>query len=313
MERPSTGKIYKTINKIYCMKKCIQYIILIFFSQNCFAQNVGIGTLTPLQKLHVEGAAFLNGNVGIGSNSPTRPLCFPAILGKKISLYPGALGDAGFGVFGNELRLHSDNSGADITLGYDDYTSGFTERIRNKGTGNVGIGTTNPMQKLEVSGNIKAADFLYSTPKTLHYILSGIDFVAVKSSDTTITGVGSAEITLLTSVVSKNIMAPVHLPDGVTMVNMKVYVNDFSVPDNLQVVFYRKTITSNFFPDNLGSVNSSGSTGLVLSQTSLFTNVVDNSLYTYYISVGPESPSNSFPGNTYLRAVIIEYTSTGTQ
>ncbi len=252
-------------------------------------------------------------NVGIGTNTPTRPLSFAPLLGKKISLYPGATGDAGFGVFGNELRLHSDYSGADITLGYDDYALGFTERMRIKGTGNIGIGTNNPAQKLDVAGNVKASDFLYTTPKTFRYTLSGINFVAVKSSDTTLTGVGSAEITLLTSVVGKIIMAPVHLPDGVTMVNMKVYVNDFSVSDNLQVIFYRKTITSNFFPDNLGFVNSSGSTGLVLSQTPLFTNVVDNSLYTYYISVGPENYSNTFPSNAYLRAVIIEYTSSSTQ
>jgi hypothetical protein len=93
------------------------------------------------------------GNFGIGTTNPTSPLSFPAATGKKISLYPGATGDAGFGVFGNELRINSDNINADITFGYDNFTNLFTERMRVKGNGNVGIGTNNPSEKLEVKGN----------------------------------------------------------------------------------------------------------------------------------------------------------------
>jgi hypothetical protein len=69
----------------------------------------------------------LNSYVGIGNNNPLRPLSFPATLEKKISLYPGATGDVGFGVFGNELRIHSDNANAKVSFGYDSYVNGFTE------------------------------------------------------------------------------------------------------------------------------------------------------------------------------------------
>jgi hypothetical protein len=50
--------------------------------------------------------------------------------------------------------MSSDYVGADITFGFDDRTNGFTENMRLRGNGNVGIGTNNPSQKLTVNGNI---------------------------------------------------------------------------------------------------------------------------------------------------------------
>jgi trimeric autotransporter adhesin len=101
-----------------------------------------------------------DGKVGIGLDNPSSPLSFPATFGKKISLFAGALGDAGMGVFGNELRLHSDYVFADITFGYDDYVNGFTEKMRIKGNGNVGIGIANPNEKLAVNGRIRSKEVL---------------------------------------------------------------------------------------------------------------------------------------------------------
>jgi hypothetical protein len=113
-----------------------------FFANNTTAQM----TLLP------------NGNFGIGTTTPTRPLSFPATFGKKISLYPGGSGDLGMAVFGNELRLFSDYAGADITFGYDNYAAGFTERMRVRGNGDVFIGTNNLTSgagyKLRVGGKI---------------------------------------------------------------------------------------------------------------------------------------------------------------
>ncbi|HUR31245.1 MAG TPA: tail fiber domain-containing protein, partial [Saprospiraceae bacterium] len=103
------------------------------------------------ERMRITGDGF----VGIGISNPLRPLSFPAVLGKKISLYPGATGDAGFGVYGNELRIHSDNPSADITFGYDVLPSSYVERMRVKGNGNVGIGTNAPTFLLDVNGRMR--------------------------------------------------------------------------------------------------------------------------------------------------------------
>ncbi len=101
-----------------------------------------------------------NGYLGMNNSSPKVGISFPASIGKKISLYPGASGDAGMDVWGNEFRLHSDYSGADITFGYDNYISGFTERMRVKGDGRVCIGTTSPATGylLSVYGKVVAEE-----------------------------------------------------------------------------------------------------------------------------------------------------------
>lgn len=105
--------------------------------------NVGIGTTMPLNKLTVSGNADFSGNVGIGTDNPGFPLNFPNSIGDKISLFGNSGDHYGFGIRNALLQVHTSAIGEDIAFGYGS-SAFFTERMRIKGNGNVGIGTSNP-------------------------------------------------------------------------------------------------------------------------------------------------------------------------
>lgn len=98
-------------------------------------------------RLFVDGTT---GNVGIGNTIPVSPLSFPSTFGNKISLYgTDDFSQYGLGVQNNEMRIYSDNTIFGIGT-----TTNFTEHVRIRFDGNVGIGNNNPAYKLDVRGRI---------------------------------------------------------------------------------------------------------------------------------------------------------------
>lgn len=157
------------------MKKNIFLLIVCFESAAGFSQNVGIGTPTPTNKLQVVGTARAD-TIAIGTATPRSPLSFAPVLGQKITLWDdgNTAGNCyGIGVASGLLQLHTYTISDDIVFGYGS-SSSFTERMRIKGNGNVGINTVNPQAKLTVNGNIQITDGTQAAGKVLTSDANGI-------------------------------------------------------------------------------------------------------------------------------------------
>jgi hypothetical protein len=98
-----------------------------------------------------------NGNVGIGTVNPIAPLNFASSLGDKIIMWTNGTTHYGMGVQPSLLQIYSESPGTDIAFGTG-RSDAFTENVRFKGNGNVGIGITSPLTLLDVNGDASFND-----------------------------------------------------------------------------------------------------------------------------------------------------------
>ena len=141
-----------------------------------------------------------NGNVGIGTTTPGFPLNFSDLVGDKISLFGQSGNHFGLGINNNLMMIHTDVAGSDIAFGHGAFGA-FTETIRIKGNGNLGIGTNDPQAKLQVNGT----SILSNIPGQGEQVLIGESFspdskVSIKSNGYTyalkVEGSGSTAVGL---------------------------------------------------------------------------------------------------------------------
>lgn len=122
---------------------------LTFLSLQVAAQNIGIGTTTPQNKLEVIGTVRITDSLGIGVTKPLAPLQFANTLAnRKLVLFDGTGGNHdfyGLGVNSNLLRYQSQGAHA--------FYSPLSpiaskELLRLNADGRVGVGIANPVSQL---------------------------------------------------------------------------------------------------------------------------------------------------------------------
>lgn len=129
--------------------------------QNCFS----IYTYTNGNVKSIPFVILDNDNVGIGTASPG----FKTSIAQDLTMHPGD-------ILAGQLAIHGNtNPTKRLLIGYDTNGNGFgfieagnhgvvwTNLALQPIGGNVGIGTTNPSQKLDVNGSAKATSFVVGT------------------------------------------------------------------------------------------------------------------------------------------------------
>jgi len=127
--------------------------ILIAFTFLTIAQSLSVhGQWQPSGAS--SGPIYYNGgNVGIGITDPSASLSLgSSLLNTKIALWEGDVNGQrlryGLGMSSYQFRLHLDAPSARFSFLSDEV--GTTELMTILGTGNVGIGVTNPLTKLDI-------------------------------------------------------------------------------------------------------------------------------------------------------------------
>jgi len=185
---------------------------------------VGVGTTTPFDVMHLRfnnTTGSLTGlavqNLG-GTAASYSGMLFYDHLGQLVQFQ-------GFNNATHEYRINNiARNGAAVFDGSINFLTGSTSRLMVASNGNIGIGTTTPTAKLQVAGIVAADDVSYSTPQTSYYAVNDAAFSSRDgASFAAATGSGGAYPTTSTGF---GLAAPVNLPHGATITNVRFFYVD---------------------------------------------------------------------------------------
>ncbi|MBI5153291.1 MAG: hypothetical protein HZA36_02420 [Parcubacteria group bacterium] len=123
--------------------------------------SVGIGTINPLEKLHIVGSILAEGTGGLGRIV----LKSTAQEGRQYEIYPDGTGVGTIGLFDRAMNKY------------------VTVVDKN---GNVGIGTTSPQKNLDVNGSLRTGYNLYGSQGSIGFFTDSNAALPVKVGSLTV-------------------------------------------------------------------------------------------------------------------------------
>jgi Chaperone of endosialidase len=270
--------------------------------------NWGLGTLTPLNRLHVSGNAEIDGvilgNLSSWSNSWTTAALYNPTASRGSSIYLLTADAGNTGIDGAQISLAS-GVNPDIEIanreagGIDFFTNGYTQRMALTTAGNLGIGTTVANNKLDVEGAVAiGASYSGASIAPINgMIVEGQVGIGTSSVSSTykmrvVTPIGSANPFTLAiqnsyNSTGLNIGLYSYMSGGGSGNAAGVYIDNFSSTTGIEYGIYVNSEDQNYF---------SGSVGIGTS-TPLYKLDITSSTHTY-----TTYSSNTYSGISDRRA-----------
>lgn len=326
------------------MKALISFLMTMISALMLNAQNVGIGTIAPIEKLHIsEGKLRLSRVSQTGSNNiifdmPPGDIIVPESQGLQFSvdnISRGWIELVNSGSSGNMIRLSVSSPGSnDLVI---------------EESGSVGIGTANPsnsavldmsstskgvlvprMSKANRDGISSPATglLLFQTNETpgFYYnagssaspnwvnIAKRVDTLSIgaeaffprSSSSPYVTDANSARYINVDGS-TEQLRAVVHFPAGVTVKQMKVFYYDESASSNLKFTLNENYLALGARNETVFDHTSSSTVAGVRTATINDNLLVKNNLYSYYINAMPATGGSWNGADLKIKGVMLVY------
>ena len=240
--------------------------------------RTGMGTTSPRAKLTIsrptQSAAYQLELRNVGS------IQAPNYDG--IVFTQGADGGTELG----SMKLHYRNTGRpDLSLGVRERPDAFLIHGNYNGRGgNVGIGTTDPEARLHVAGNLKVDGSITVASTTRYLMIGASDMVPQSSSLAVYRSFASIVSFFAPAGQVTTLYAPVHLPDGATVTELRGFLSDNVPDDDVFVQLEAEGRGGGMLI--LGTIFTQGEPGLIEAVDDTIQDaVIDNSAYSYYVRV----------------------------
>ncbi len=262
--------------------KFLLFFICAAFSLIVAAQNVGIGTTTPVNKLEVNGAIradsdlYVLGNTGIGLTAPNYKLDVAGIINTSSNAYV-----AGFLGVGTTAPVYKLDVAGIIHSTSNNYVGGY-----------LGVGTTSPIYKIQVDdGSVAIHSTADSKYWYMNYSSSGNYFNIAEDGSTRVAianggnvGIGTTAPTAKLNVVGTTALNGTVTVTGTENVSGTLTVNSnkgviYNAAASTNLRYYTRTAAFtivNLAPHTLTAEASIGFSGFTLAPQVFVGNITSN-------------------------------------